>query len=95
MTAMKDEVNPVINRELYARAESAALAAGKAAIKETPRRRMLLMDKAGRAVFKRAGTPREAANFYACCITADILERELVTASKKRSARKSEFAPFL
>jgi hypothetical protein len=91
---MKDEVNPVMNRELYALAESAALAAGMAAVKEEPRRRMTLMDKAGRAVFKRAGTPREAANLYACCITADILEREPVARVRRNSPQKGRLDPF-
>jgi hypothetical protein len=73
---MKDEVNPVMNRELYARAENAALAASEKARNEPPKRRVSLMDRAGRKVFKDAGTPRDAADLYAICITADILERE-------------------
>jgi hypothetical protein len=73
---MKDEVNPVMNRELYARAESAALAASEKAKNETPKRRASLMDRAGRKVFKDAGTPRDAADLYAICITAETLERE-------------------
>ena len=65
-----------MNRELYRQAVHAALAASEAAKKEPIERRGKLMERAARATFKRAGTSRDAADVYACCITADILERE-------------------
>ena len=74
-TPMKDAVNPVMNHDLYAQAERAALAAFSSAAKESPRRRMKLMDRAAAAVFRQAGTPADAAELFACAITADILER--------------------
>jgi hypothetical protein len=73
----KKEVHPVTDPVLHAQAERAALAAYEAAnaAKETPERRMRLMDKAGRDVFKKAGVVRDVANFYAACVTALVLER--------------------
>jgi hypothetical protein len=91
---MKDEVNPVMNRELYARAESAALAASEKAKNETPKRRVALMDRAGRKVFKEAGTRRDAADLYAMCITEDIMEREHAAKSRGGRAQRQRSDPF-
>jgi len=70
---MNDEVNPILNHELYAQAERAAWAAYDAAPGEPPGRRIRLMEKAARAVMRKAGTPYDAAHFYAECIASDIL----------------------
>ena len=72
---MKDEVNPVVNMALHARAECAALEAYVAATATTGARRMKLMDRAAARVFKAAGTPRDVAAFYAEAVTALVLER--------------------
>ena len=72
---MKDEVNPVVNRALHARAERSALEAYHAATATTGARRMKMMDRAAAGVFKAAGTPRDAALFYAEAVTALVLER--------------------
>jgi hypothetical protein len=72
---VKDEVNPVANPTLHARAERAAVGAYLAATATTGARRMQLMDRAAAGVFKAAGTPRDVAAFYAVAVTALVLER--------------------
>ena len=72
---MSDRVNPITNRQLYAEAERACRAVFVFHSGMSLERRAKLMDKAGRAVFRHAGTPADAADLYACAITADIIER--------------------
>ena len=73
---MNDDVNPILNHDLYARAESAARAVYETCTQAhtPPARRMRLMDKAARDVLRQAGTPYADAHFYACSISADVLE---------------------
>jgi hypothetical protein len=72
---LSDSVNPLANRQLYAEAERACRAALVFHSRMSLERRAKLMDKAARAVFRQAGTPADAADLYACAITADIIER--------------------
>jgi hypothetical protein len=72
---MKKEANPVTNRALQLRAEQAALEAYHAAKAVTARQRAKLMDRAATRVFKAAGTPRDAAEFYSVAVTALVLAR--------------------
>ena len=76
ITKTKKEVNPITDRELYARAERAAFDAFVAAnVSGASRRhRMKLMDEAAIAVFKIAGASRKVAEFYATVIT-DVAHR--------------------
>lgn len=93
--AMKDEVNPAVNGELHLRAERAALAAFTTAAEESPERRAKLMEKAAAAVFRKAGTPRDAARLYAMSITAVILELEYrAERAKTRKGRGTRLFPF-
>jgi hypothetical protein len=75
---MKDEIHPLTQPALYARAEAAALKALEEAYAANvdPKHHMKLMDKAGEAVFLAGGVSRELADFFAACITADVSERE-------------------
>jgi hypothetical protein len=72
---VNDDVNPVTNPALHARAERAALEAYLAATATTAARRMKLMDRAAARTFKAAGTPRDVATFYAASVTALVVER--------------------
>jgi hypothetical protein len=72
---VKDEVNPVVNMALHARAERAALEAYLSATATAPSRRVRLMDLAAAGAFRAAGTPRDVAAFYAEAVTALVLER--------------------
>jgi hypothetical protein len=72
---VKDEVNPAVNMTLHAKAEQAALVAYLAASRETPRKRMQLMDRAAKATFRAAGTPRDVADLFGEAVTCLVLER--------------------
>jgi hypothetical protein len=72
---MSDKVNHVMNRELYANAERAALRVYAGSSEEDPERRGRLMEKTARAVLRKAGTPADAAALYAMSICCDIFER--------------------
>jgi hypothetical protein len=73
LTKLDPAVDPIANYALHEQAEKAALAAYlTAGIGVDPTRRM---DRAAAKVFRDAGTPREAATFYAGCVTALVLER--------------------
>jgi hypothetical protein len=72
---MSNAVNPVMNQALYAEANRAALAVFAKLARIDPEQRAKAMEKAARAIFRKAGTPADASALYACAITCDIFER--------------------
>ncbi|HEY4301773.1 MAG TPA: hypothetical protein VGM73_12930 [Candidatus Didemnitutus sp.] len=74
---MNPETHPLLNQELYARAESAAMAAFEVHRDDRPHERMRRMDRAAMTVFRKAGTEADIRKLFAMSITADILEREV------------------
>ena len=72
---MKDEVNPVVNHALHAKAERAAVEAWLAATSTTPERRGRLMERAAARVFRAAGTPADVAALFSVSIACTVLER--------------------
>jgi hypothetical protein len=75
LSSAERQVNPLANHHLYNEAERACRAAFVFHSRMSLERRAKLMDKAARAVFRQAGTPADAADLYACAITANIIER--------------------
>ena len=85
---MKPEINPLMDRELYARAERAAFDVFASSMAMFDRRRRIqLMEKAARDLFREAGASSSVADFYATCITCDLLERAEVLRQRRNSAR--------
>ena len=82
---VEDEVNPVVNMALHAKAERAALEAYLSATATTQSKRVKLMDRAAAGIFRAAGTPRDVAAFYAEAVTALVLERLHNEKAKHRS----------
>lgn len=74
---MDPKTHPLLNRELYDRAESAAMAAFEIHRDDRPADRMRSMDRAAMTVFRKAGTAPDVRKIFSMSITADILEREL------------------
>ena len=72
---MSDTVNPLMNQALYAEAERAAFTVFARPARMDPEQHGKAMEKAARAVFRKAGTPADASALYACAITCDIFER--------------------
>ncbi|HVU15727.1 MAG TPA: hypothetical protein VHD32_02295 [Candidatus Didemnitutus sp.] len=74
---MDPATHPLLNRELYARAESAAQAAFEIYRNDHPADRVRKMDRAAMTVFRKAGTAPDVRKVFAMSISADIMEREV------------------
>jgi hypothetical protein len=72
---ISDAVHPVLNHALYAAAEKAALAVFMQLEPMDPEQRCKKMERAARAVFRKAGTPADVSDIFACSICCDIIER--------------------
>jgi len=85
---MKKEVHPLLDGVLYLQAERAAAAVFASPIALFDRRRRIqLMEKAAGEIFRAAGASPSVADFYATCITCDLLERAEVLRQRRQSAR--------
>jgi hypothetical protein len=72
LTKLDYAADPIANYALHEQAEKAALSAYLTAGASDPTKSM---DRAAAKVFRAAGTPRQAADFYAGCVTSLVLER--------------------